>query len=95
MARKATERKDNPIMGSPNLDTLLNYRKFTATISPSCKGCYLKTWCWNVAYRMTWQSAIIGLNSMLCTFIFSTDIMIVYADLKTSSCASQLSSRRP
>ena len=84
MARKATERKDNPIMGRLQLDTLLNYRGnyLFATISPSCKGCYLKTWCWNVAYRMTWQSAIIGLNSMLCTFIFSTDIMIVYADLK-------------
>ena len=33
---------------------------------------------------MTWQSAIIGFNSMLCTFIFSSDITIVYADLKNT-----------
>lgn len=86
MARKATEREDNLVMGRIQLDTLLNYRGnyLFGTISPSCKGCYLKTWCWNVAYRMTWQSAIIGFNSLLCTFIFSSDITIVYADLKNT-----------
>jgi 26S proteasome regulatory subunit N1 len=31
---------------------------------------------------MAWQSAIVSLNAMLCTFIFSADITIVYADLK-------------
>ena len=84
MARKAAEREDNPVMGRLQLDTLINYRGnyLFGTISPSCKGCYYKTWCWNVAYRMAWQSAIVSLNSMLCTFIFSADITIVYADLK-------------
>ena len=55
MARKATEREDNLVMGRIQLDTLLNYRGnyLFGTISPSCKGCYLKTWCWNIAYRMT------------------------------------------
>jgi len=38
----------------------------------------MKTWCWNVAYRMTWQSAIISFNAMLCTFIFNEDV----SDLK-------------
>ena len=84
MARKASEREDNPLMGRLQLDTLINYRGnyLFGTISPSCKGCYYKTWCWNVAYRMAWQSAIVSLNSMLCTFIFGTDITIFYADLK-------------
>ena len=84
MARKAAEREDNPVMGRLQLDTLINYRGnyLFGTISPSCKGCYYKTWCWNVAYRMAWQSAIVSLNAMLCTFIFSADITIVYADLK-------------
>mmetsp|Transcript_40532 Transcript_40532/g.100176 ORF Transcript_40532/g.100176 Transcript_40532/m.100176 type:complete len:321 (-) Transcript_40532:1314-2276(-) len=84
MARKATEREDSPILGRVQLDALVNYRAnyFFGTISPSCKGCYMKSWCWNVAYRMTWQSAIIAFNSMLATFIFKNDITIVYADLK-------------
>ena len=66
------------------LDTLIAYRAnyLFATLSSSCKGCYYKTWCWNVGYRMTWQSAILGFNCMMCTYLFGEDIQIFYADLR-------------
>ena len=84
MARKAAEGREGPLIARVQLDTLVSYRGnyLFGTISPSCKGCFIKTWCWNVAYRMTWQSAILAFNSMLCTFIFYADITIFYADLK-------------
>lgn len=84
MARKAAEGSESPLTARVHLDTLVSYRGnyLFGTISPSCKGCFIKTWCWNVAYRMTWQSSILAFNAMLCTFIFYADISIFYADLK-------------
>ena len=84
LARKALEREDSLVLGRIQLDTLVNYRGnyLFGTLSPSCKGCYMKTWCWNVGYRMTWQSTIVAFNAMLCSLIFQSDINLFYADLK-------------
>ena len=67
MAKEASAMDHKPVLGRIQLDTLIAYRAnyLFATLSPSCKGCYYKTWCWNVGYRMTWQSAILGFNCMM------------------------------
>ena len=84
MAKEASAMDHKPVLGRIQLDTLIAYRAnyLFATLSPSCKGCYYKTWCWNVGYRMTWQSAILGFNCMMCTYLFGEDIQIFYADLR-------------
>lgn len=84
MAKEASAMDHKPVLGRIQLDTLIAYRAnyLFATLSPSCKGCYYKTFCWNVSYRMTWQSAILGFNCMMCTYLFGEDIKFFYADLR-------------
>lgn len=84
MAEAAAERNDNPVMGRIELDTLIQYKGnyVFGTLSPSCKGCYFKTWCWNVACRMVWQSAILACNLMISSYLFKGEITIFYVDLK-------------
>ena len=84
MAKEASAMDHKPVLGRIQLDTLIAYRAnyLFATLSPSCKGCHYKTWCWNVGYRMTWQSAILGFNCMMCTYLFGEDIQIFYANLR-------------
>ena len=75
---------EKPVLGRIQLDTLIACRAnyLFATISRSCKGYYIKAWCRNVGYRMTWQSAILGFSTMMCTYLFGKDIKIFYADLR-------------
>lgn len=76
MAMQASEYDANPKLGRVQLDTLLKYRGnfLFATVSPCCKGCYMKSWCWTVGYRMVWQSTILGFNTMLCSHLFGSDV---------------------
>ena len=76
LAMQASESDNKPRLGRIQLDTLIKYRGnfLFATISPSCKGCYVKAWCWTVGYRMVWQSTILGFNTMLCSYLFGEDV---------------------
>ena len=84
LAMKASENVRKPKLGRIQLDTLINYRGnfLFGTISPSCKGCYIKAWCWTVGYRMVWQSTILGFNTMLCSYLFGDEVKLF--DLKST-----------
>ena len=80
---QASENTSKPRLGRVQLDTLIKYRGnfLFATISPCCKGCFMKAWCWTVGYRMVWQSTILGFNTMLCGYLFGEDVNVF--DLKS------------
>ena len=80
---QASENTSKPRLGRVQLDTLIKYRGnfLFATISPCCKGCFMKAWCWTVGYRMVWQSTILGFNTMLCSYLFGEDVNVF--DLKS------------
>lgn len=84
LAMKASECDHKPKLGRIQLDTLIKYRGnfLFGTISPSCKGCYVKAWCWTVGYRMVWQATILGFNTMLCSHLFGEEVKIF--DLKST-----------
>lgn len=80
---QASEIDDKPRLARVQLDNFIKYRGnfLFATISPSCKGCYMKAWCWTVGYRMVWQSTILGFNTMLCSHLFGEEVLLF--DLKS------------